>query len=100
MDRHRNSTRLGTCSENHGDDTAAEMLGLDNSAAIPKLVENLGTGGDARAQVITLALVLGALEARRTRGATAAADGEASSSPATTSNGLPPTSIRSHRWKK
>ena len=48
----------------HGDDTAAELLGLDNSAAIRALVETLGTGGDARAQVITLALVLGSMEAR------------------------------------
>lgn len=48
----------------HGDDTAAELLGLDNSAAIRSLVETLGTGGDARAQVITLALVLGSMEAR------------------------------------
>ena len=51
------------------DDTAAELLGLDNSAAIRALVENLGTGGDARAQVITLALVLGSMEARTPKGA-------------------------------
>jgi ParB family chromosome partitioning protein len=37
---------------------------VDGSAAIGKLVDSLGTGGDARAQIITLALVLGSLEAR------------------------------------
>ena len=50
--------------QHHGDETAAELLRLDNSAAIRKLVESLGSGGDARAQVITLALVLGSMEAR------------------------------------
>ena len=48
----------------HGDEIAAELLGLDNSAAIRELVESLGSGGDARAQVITLALLLGSMEAR------------------------------------
>ena len=50
--------------QHHGDEIAAELLGLDNSAALRKQVESLGSGGDARAQVITLALVLGSLEAR------------------------------------
>jgi ParB family chromosome partitioning protein len=50
--------------QHHGDETAAELLRLDNSAAVRKLVESLGTGGDARAQVIVLGLVLGSLEAR------------------------------------
>jgi ParB family chromosome partitioning protein len=50
--------------QHHGDDIAAELLGFDSSAAIRKLVENLGSGGDARAQVIVLALVLGSMEAR------------------------------------
>jgi ParB family transcriptional regulator, chromosome partitioning protein len=50
--------------QHHGDETAAELLGLDNSAAVRKLVESLGTGGDARAQVIVLGLVLGSMEAR------------------------------------
>jgi ParB family chromosome partitioning protein len=50
--------------ENHGDDTAAELLGLGKSTGIRELIKNLGATGDARAQVITLALVLGALEAR------------------------------------
>jgi hypothetical protein len=40
------------------------VFGLDNSAAIRKLVESLGSGGDARAQVITPALLLGSMEAR------------------------------------
>jgi hypothetical protein len=50
--------------QHHGDETAAELLGLDDSAAVRKLVESLGTGGDARAQVIVLGLVLGSMEAR------------------------------------
>jgi ParB family transcriptional regulator, chromosome partitioning protein len=50
--------------ENHGDDTAAELLGLGKSTGIRDLVKSLGATGDARPQVITLALVLGALEAR------------------------------------
>jgi ParB family transcriptional regulator, chromosome partitioning protein len=48
--------------QHHGDETAAELLGLGNDTGIRELVAGLGTGGDARAQVITLALVLGALE--------------------------------------
>lgn len=50
--------------QHHGDEIAAELLGLDDSAAIRKLVEGLGTGGDKRAQVIILRLVLGSMEAR------------------------------------
>jgi ParB family transcriptional regulator, chromosome partitioning protein len=54
--------------QHHGDDTAAELLGLGSDTGtrtgIRDLVASLGTGGDARAQVITLALVLGSLEAR------------------------------------
>jgi hypothetical protein len=50
--------------QHHGDETAAELLGMDNSAAVRKQVESLGTGGDARAQVIVLGLVLGSMEAR------------------------------------
>jgi ParB family chromosome partitioning protein len=50
--------------QHHGDDTAAELLGLGNGTGIRELVASLGTGGDVRAQVITLALVLGSLEAR------------------------------------
>jgi ParB family chromosome partitioning protein len=55
--------------ENHGDDTAAELLGLGKSTGIRDLVKSLGATGDTRAQVITLALVLGALEARTRRDA-------------------------------
>ncbi|GAT12124.1 ParB N-terminal domain-containing protein [Mycolicibacterium novocastrense] len=50
--------------ENRGDDTAAELLGLGKSTGIRELIKGLGATGDPRAQVITLALVLGALEAR------------------------------------
>ena len=63
--------------QHHGDEVAAELLGLDGNAAIRKLVDSLASSGDARAQVVTLALVLGALEARtpRTPGAAPAPDG-------------------------
>ena len=50
--------------QHHGDDIAAELLGVDGGSAVRKLVDSLGTGGDARAQIITLALVLGSMEAR------------------------------------
>jgi ParB family transcriptional regulator, chromosome partitioning protein len=49
--------------QHHGDEVAAELLGVDDGAAIRKLVDSLGTGGDTRAQMITLALVLGSMEA-------------------------------------
>ena len=50
---------------NHkGLDTTAELLGVDSAEAIAKLVAELPANGDGRAQVITLGLVLGALEAR------------------------------------
>lgn len=45
-------------------DTTAELLGVDSGQAVTKLVAELPANGDGRAQVITLALVLGALEAR------------------------------------
>lgn len=44
--------------------TTAELLGVDEAAAVAKLAAELSANGDGRAQVITLALVLGALEAR------------------------------------
>jgi ParB family chromosome partitioning protein len=50
--------------QHHGDEVAAELLGVDDGAAIRKLVDSLGIGGDTRAQMITLALVLGSMEAR------------------------------------
>ena len=48
----------------NGLDTTAELLGVDSTAAVAKLVADLPANGDGRAQVITLALVLGALESR------------------------------------
>lgn len=45
-------------------DTTAELLGVHSGQAVIKLVADLPANGDGRAQVITLALVLGALEAR------------------------------------
>ena len=50
---------------NHnGLDTSAELLGVDSAEAVAKLAAGLAANGDGRAQVITLALVLGPLEAR------------------------------------
>jgi ParB family transcriptional regulator, chromosome partitioning protein len=50
---------------NHnGLDTSAELLGVDSAQAVAKLAADLPANGDGRAQMITLALVLGALEAR------------------------------------
>jgi ParB family chromosome partitioning protein len=51
-------------SDHQAQDTAAALLGVDNGQAVAKLVADLAANGDGRAQVITLALVLGALEAR------------------------------------
>jgi ParB family transcriptional regulator, chromosome partitioning protein len=48
----------------NGLDTTAELLGLDSAEAVAKLAADLPATGDGRAQVITLALVLGALESR------------------------------------
>jgi ParB family transcriptional regulator, chromosome partitioning protein len=45
-------------------ETTAELLGVDNAEAVAALVSDLAANGDSRAQVITLALVLGALESR------------------------------------
>jgi ParB family transcriptional regulator, chromosome partitioning protein len=45
-------------------DTTAELLGVDSGQAVGKLVADLPANGDGRAQVIMLALVLGALESR------------------------------------
>jgi ParB family chromosome partitioning protein len=45
-------------------DTAAELLGVDGGEGLRKLVSGLPASGDARAQVITLAIVLGALESK------------------------------------
>ena len=48
----------------NGLDATAELLGVGDTQAVAKLVADLAPNGDARAQVITLALVLGALESR------------------------------------
>jgi ParB family chromosome partitioning protein len=61
--------------QHHGDDIAAELLGVDGGSAVRKLVGSLGIGGDARAQMITLALVLGSMEARTTKDAWRSATG-------------------------
>jgi ParB family chromosome partitioning protein len=61
--------------QHHGDEVAAELLGVDDGAAIRRLVEGLGAGGDGRAQMITLALVLGSLEARTPKDAWRSAAG-------------------------
>ena len=50
--------------EHHGGQISAELLGASDSTAVTKMVAELPATGDGRAQVITLALVLGALEAR------------------------------------
>jgi ParB family chromosome partitioning protein len=50
--------------EYHGGEVAAELLGVADLAAVHEMVADLPATGDNRAQVITLALVLGALEAR------------------------------------
>ena len=44
--------------QNVGGDVAAELPGVSGRAAIKPLIANLPASGDARAQVITLALVL------------------------------------------
>ncbi|ORA26314.1 ParB/RepB/Spo0J family partition protein [Mycobacterium aquaticum] len=50
--------------EFHGATRTAKMLGVDSTAELKKLVNDLAPTADGRAQVITLGLVLGALEAR------------------------------------
>ena len=65
-------------------DTTAELLGVDSGQAVGKLVADLPANGDGRAQVIMLALVLGALESRTPKDAwwcrfpSNVADGESS----------------------
>jgi ParB family transcriptional regulator, chromosome partitioning protein len=48
----------------NGIETTAQLLGVESGQAVAKLVAELPANGDARAQVLTLALVVGALEAR------------------------------------
>ena len=50
--------------EYHGDEIAAELLGVAGVGVMKTRTADLGAGGDGRAQVILLALVLGALESR------------------------------------
>ena len=54
----------GLLNEYHADEIAAELLGVSDTNALRTQAKGLGAGGDARAQVITLALVLGACENR------------------------------------
>lgn len=54
----------GLIKEFHGATQAAKLLGTDSTAAVKKLVSELAPTADGRAQVVTLGLVLGALEAR------------------------------------
>jgi ParB family chromosome partitioning protein len=51
-------------SDYHGAGTTAQLLGVEPGAALRKLVTDLAPTGDPRAQVLTLAVVLGSLEAR------------------------------------
>ncbi len=44
---------------------SADLLGIESSSALVKLVTDLPQTGDVSAQVITLAVVLGALKSRR-----------------------------------
>lgn len=51
-------------SDYHGSGLTAELLGVSEGEGLRKLVTDLPPTGDGRAQVLTLAVVLGALEAR------------------------------------
>ena len=51
-------------SQNHGEDLTAELWGVKDFREVRALVADASTNLDPRAQVITLAIVLGALEAR------------------------------------
>jgi ParB family transcriptional regulator, chromosome partitioning protein len=50
--------------QNHGSGLTAELLGANDELGVRALVNDFATNIDARAQVITLTVVLGALEAR------------------------------------
>lgn len=56
-------------SQNHGEDITAELLGVKDFREVRALISDASANLDPRAQVITLALVLGALEARCTKDA-------------------------------
>ena len=51
-------------SDYHGAGITAELLGVTEGEGLRKLVADLPPTGDGRAQVLTLAVVLGALETR------------------------------------
>lgn len=55
--------------QNHGTSLTAELLGAKDERAVRAMVNDLSTNIDARAQVISLAVVLGALEARTDKSA-------------------------------
>jgi hypothetical protein len=48
----------------HAAAVTADLLGTESSSALVKMVKDLPPTGDGRAQVITLSVVLGALESR------------------------------------
>jgi ParB family chromosome partitioning protein len=56
-------------SQNHGSGLTAELLGVKDERAVRAMVNDFSTNIDARAQVISLAVVLGALEARTDKSA-------------------------------
>ncbi|MCX2715265.1 ParB/RepB/Spo0J family partition protein [Mycolicibacterium sp. J2] len=56
-------------SQNHGSSLTAELLGVTDERAVRAMVNDFSTNIDARAQVISLAVVLGALEARTDKSA-------------------------------
>jgi ParB family chromosome partitioning protein len=56
-------------SQNHGADITAELLGVKDFREVRALITDASANLDPRAQVITLALALGALEARCTKDA-------------------------------
>ena len=55
--------------QNHGSGLTAELLGVKDERGVRALVNDFTINIDARAQVITLAVVLGALEARTDKSA-------------------------------
>ncbi|AFM20047.1 ParB-like nuclease (plasmid) [Mycolicibacterium chubuense NBB4] len=55
--------------QNHGSSLTAELLGVKDERAVRAMVNDFSTNIDARAQVISLAVVLGALEARTDKSA-------------------------------
>lgn len=60
---------LGLLNDYRASQTATELLGVTDLDAVRQQVASLPATGDGRAQILTLALVLGALEARATKDA-------------------------------